>query len=115
MTVREKGQESNIEHLDTGYAGRVLEFALQEKQDPIWKETETLLSHRQVALNQYRYLWRHSNIVNDIVKNMDQKYSVHSDMDGNTTPNGGTFLAALAVTGLQLNLSHKRVTKTMNK
>jgi hypothetical protein len=67
--------------------------------------TKHTLSSCQVALNQGRYLWRHNNIVNYIVKNMDQKHTVHSDMDGKMTPNGGTIPAALTVTALKPDIT----------
>ena len=64
-----------------------------------------MLSFCKVALEQGRLLWRHNNIVKYIVQNIDQKYVVHSDVEGYTTPNGGTIPAALTVTGLKPDIT----------
>ena len=75
--------------------------------------TKHALSFCQVALNQGRFLWRHDNIVKFIVKNIDQKYTVHSDVDGHMTPNGGTLPAALTVTALKPDITVLDVEKNI--
>ena len=72
-----------------------------------------MLSFCKVAMELGRLLWRHSNIVKYIVQNIVQKYVVHSDVEGYTTPNGGTIPAALAVTGLKPDITVMDVEKKL--
>ena len=54
-----------------------------------------------MALNQGRYTWRHDNVIKYIVDSIDKsKFTVHSDLSGYTTPNGGTIPTTLTVTTL---------------
>ena len=75
--------------------------------------TKHMLSFCKVALEQGRLLWRHSNIVKNIVQNIVHKYVVHSDVEGYTTPNGGTIPAALTVTGLKPDITVMDVEKKL--
>ena len=46
----------------------------------------------KTTLEQGRMTWRHNNIVKYIVDSIDtNKYKVYSDIEGKTTPNGGTL------------------------
>ena len=68
--------------------------------------TKHTLSACKVALDQGRYLWRHDNIVQYISDNVDRsKYTMHSDVGSNKTPNGGTVPAFLTVTGFRPDLT----------
>ena len=68
--------------------------------------TKHTLSACKVALDQGRYTWRHDNIVKYISDNVDRsKYTMHSDVGSNKTPNGGTVPASLTVTGLRPDLT----------
>ena len=50
-------------------------------------------------LDTNRYTWRHNNLVNFIVSNVDtKKYTVYSDLPGMEAPGGGTIPPALCVT-----------------
>ena len=56
----------------------------------------------KIALDQGRYTWRHDNIINYIVKNVDtSKFKVHSDIAGYQTSNGGSLPPSLIVTTLK--------------
>ena len=48
-----------------------------------------------------RYTWRHNNLVNFIVNNVDKKFKVYSDLDGWEATGGGTITPALCVTNLK--------------
>ena len=52
-------------------------------------------------LNTKRYTWRHNNIVNFIVNNVDKRYQVYSDLPGWEAPGGGTIPPNLCVTNLK--------------
>ena len=45
-----------------------------------------------------RYTWRHNNLVNFIVTNVDNKFTVFSDLPGMGAPGGGTIPPSLCVT-----------------
>ena len=45
-----------------------------------------------------RYTWRHNNLVNFIVTNVDSKFTVFSDLPGMEAPGGGTIPPSLCVT-----------------
>jgi hypothetical protein len=55
----------------------------------------------KVMLNTSRYTWRHNNIVNFIVTNVDKKFKVYSDLPGWSAPGGGTIPPELCVTNLK--------------
>ena len=56
----------------------------------------------KVALDQGRFTYRHDNIINFIVSQVDKKlYKVYSDLDGHMTSNGGTIPPSMAVTSLK--------------
>ena len=63
--------------------------------------TKHTLSACQVALDQGRYMWRHDNVIKYIVDSKT-KFTVHSDLSGYTTPNGGTIPTILTVTNSSL-------------
>ena len=63
--------------------------------------TNHYLNCCRVMLNTDRYTWRHNNIVNFIVSNIDSKYKVYSDLPGWEAPGGGTIPPALCVTNLK--------------
>ena len=44
-----------------------------------------------------RYTWRHNNLVNYIVTNVDSKFTVFSDLPGMEAPGGGTIPPSLCV------------------
>ena len=52
-------------------------------------------------LDTKRYTWRHNNLLNCIVNNVDKKVKVYSDLDGWEAPGGGTIPPALSVTNLK--------------
>ena len=52
-------------------------------------------------LNTDIYTWRHNNIVNFIVNNVDSKYQVYSDLPGWEAQGGGAIPPALCVTNLK--------------
>ena len=47
------------------------------------------------------YTWRHNNIVNLIVTNVDRKFRVFSDLPGQEADGGGTIPANLCITDLK--------------
>ena len=59
-----------------------------------------------------RYTWRHNNLVNFIVKNVDKRFTVYSDLPGMEAPGGGTIPPALCVTNLKPDIvivdTHKK-------
>ena len=52
-------------------------------------------------LDTHRYTWRHNNLVNYIVTNVDKKFTVYSDLPGMEAPGGGTIPPALCVTKMK--------------
>ena len=60
--------------------------------------TEHILNGCKVALETGRYTWRHNCIVNYIVKLVDPKFTVFSDLPGHTAPGGGSIPPELCVT-----------------
>ena len=52
-------------------------------------------------LDTNRYTWRHNNIINFIVTNVDKSFKVYSDIPGWEAPGGGTIPAELCVTNLK--------------
>ena len=64
--------------------------------------THHTLSSCKVSLDQGRLTWRHDNIVKYIADCIDKsKYTVHSDIEGYQTTNGGSMPAYLTVTELK--------------
>ena len=63
--------------------------------------THHFLNCCKVLLDTERYTWRHNNIVNFIVTNVDIKYKVYSDLPGWEAPGGGTIPPELCVTNLK--------------
>ena len=55
----------------------------------------------KVMLDTGRYTWRHNNIVNLIVTNVDKKFRVFSDLPGWEADGGGTIPANLCITNLK--------------
>ena len=49
-------------------------------------------------LNTKRYTWRHNNLINFIVNNVDKKFKVFRDLPGWEAPGGGTIPPHLCVT-----------------
>ena len=62
--------------------------------------TNHYLNCCSTMLNTGRYLWRHNNLINFIVNNVDKKFQVYSDLPGWEAPEGGTNPHALCVTNL---------------
>ena len=55
-----------------------------------------------VMLNTGRYTWRHNNIINYIVTNVDSsKFKVYSDLPGWEAPGGGSIPSELCLTRLK--------------
>ena len=55
-----------------------------------------------MALETGRWTWRHNNIVNYVVKNLDTtKYTIHSDIEGHETSGGGSVPPEVCVTPLK--------------
>ena len=55
-----------------------------------------------VMLNTGRYTWRHNNIINYIVTNVDSsKFKVYSDLPGWEAPGGGSIPSDLCLTRLK--------------
>ena len=52
-------------------------------------------------LDSQRYTWRHNNLVNFIVTNVDSQFKVYSDLPGFEAPGGGTIPPAIYVTNLK--------------
>ena len=52
-------------------------------------------------LNTDHYTWRHNNLVNFIVTNVEQKFKVYGDLPGMEAPGGGTIPTELCVTNLK--------------
>ena len=60
--------------------------------------TNHILNCCKIMLETGRYTWRHNNLVNFIVNNVDKKFTVYSDIPGWEAPGGGTIPPALCVT-----------------
>ncbi len=63
--------------------------------------TNHYLNCCSIMLNTNRYTWRHNNLVNFIVNNVEKKFKVYSDLPGWEAPGGGTIPPALCVTNLK--------------
>ena len=63
--------------------------------------TNHYLNCCKVMLNTNRYTWRHNNIVNFIVNNVEKKFKLYSDLQGWEAPGGGTIPPALCVANLK--------------
>ena len=63
--------------------------------------TNHILNCCKVMIDIGWYTWRHNNLVNFIVNNVDSKYSVYSNIPGWEAPGGGTIPPALCVTRLK--------------
>ena len=64
-------------------------------------------------MNQHRYTWRHNNVINYIVENIDTKrFSVYSDIEGYQTSNGGSMPLSLTVISLKPDIV---ILDTVNK
>jgi hypothetical protein len=63
--------------------------------------TNHILNGCKIMLDSQRYTWRHNNLVNFIVSNVDQNFQVLSDLPGMEAPGGGTIPPALCVTRLK--------------
>ena len=66
--------------------------------------TNDYLNCCKVMLETKRFTWRHNNLVNFIVNNVDKKFKVYRDLDGWQAPGGGTIPPALCVTNLKPNI-----------
>ena len=60
--------------------------------------TDHILNACPAALDTGRYTWRHNCVINYIVKNVDTKFTVYSDLPGHTAPGGGSIPPELCVT-----------------
>ena len=64
--------------------------------------TNHFLNCCTVMLNTARYTWRHNNLINYIVTNVDKiQFKVFSDLPGWEAPGGGTIPSDLCVTNLK--------------
>jgi hypothetical protein len=64
--------------------------------------TNNILNCCAVMLKTDRYTWRHNNLINFIVTNVDKsKFKVYSDLPGWEAPCGGTIPSELCVTRLK--------------
>ena len=52
-------------------------------------------------LDTNRYTWRHTNLINFIVTNVDPTFKVYSDLSGWEATGGGTIPAELCMTNLK--------------
>ena len=76
--------------------------------------TNHYLNCCSVMLNSKRYTWRHNNIIQFIITNVDtSKYTVYSDLPGWEAPGGGTIPHDLCVTNLKPDIviidKHKKI------
>ena len=55
----------------------------------------------KVMLDTNRYTWRHNNLINFIVTNVDPSFKVYSDLPGWEATGGGTIPAELCMTNLK--------------
>ena len=65
-------------------------------------------------LNSKKYTWRHNNLIQFIITNVDtSKYTVYSDLPGWEAPGGGTIPHDLCVTNLKPDIviidKHKKI------
>ena len=60
--------------------------------------TNHFLNCCSTMLNTKRYTWRHNNLINFIVINVDKKFRVYSDLPGWEAPGGGSIHPHLCVT-----------------
>ena len=63
--------------------------------------TNHILNCCKIMLESQRYTWRHNNLVNFIVTNVDSQFKVYSDLPGFEAPGGGTIPPAICVTNLK--------------
>lgn len=64
--------------------------------------TNHILNGCKSSLDNGKYLWRHNNIVNYIVSNIDtDKFTVFSDIPGFEAPGGGTIPPHICITNLK--------------
>ena len=63
--------------------------------------TNHILNCCKIMPDTDRYTWRHNNLVNFIVNNVDKHFEVFSDLPGMEAPGGGTIPPALCVTRLK--------------
>ena len=64
--------------------------------------TNHIMNCCSVMLNTGRYTWRHNNIINYIVTNVDSsKFKVYSDLPGWEAPGGGSIPSELCLTRLK--------------
>ena len=63
--------------------------------------TNHILNCCKTMLDTDRYTWRHNNLVNFIVTNVDKNLTVFSDLPGMEAPGGGTIPPELCVTRLK--------------
>ena len=63
--------------------------------------TNHYLNCCSTMLNTGRYTWRHNNLINFIVSNVDKKFKVFSDLPGWEATGGGTIPAEICVTNLK--------------
>ena len=63
--------------------------------------TNHYLNCCSIMLNTGRYTWRHNNLINFIVSNVDKKFKVFSDLPGWEAIGGGTIPTELCVTNLK--------------
>ena len=64
--------------------------------------TNHILNCCTVMLNTARYTWRHNNLINFIVTNVDKsRFKIFSDLPGWEAPGGGTIPSDLCVTSLK--------------
>ena len=76
--------------------------------------TNHYLNCCSVMLNSKRYTWRHNNLIQLIITNVDtSKYTVYSDLPGWEAPGGGTIPHDLCVTNLKPDIviidKHKKI------
>ena len=63
--------------------------------------TNHYLNCCKVMLDTNRYTWRHNNLINFIVTNVDPSFKVYSDLPGWEATGGGTIPAELCMTNLK--------------
>ena len=63
--------------------------------------TNHILNCCKIMLESQRYTWRHNNLVNFIVTNVDSQFKVYSDLPGFEAPGVGTIPPAICVTKLK--------------
>ena len=76
----------------------MITFLLQQKNNVIFGHIYCC----SVMLKTDRYTWRHNNLINFIVNNLDKsRFQVYSDLPGWEAPGGGTIPSQLCVTRLK--------------